>query len=162
MFSLQILHQLHFFWLRKFSPTSNLLYYLSKFYVFPILQNIFQHTNFLYAFPAENVVLNFLQLQILYLHVFSNLTCQWPCHCLTDQVFFFNQVFNPVHQLPYHGLIDRVFSFFFFFFFNKHIFNPKRQWPYHGLTNRLFFSKTFYTWISVTITRSHRRVFKVR
>ncbi len=32
----------------------------------------------------------------------------------------------------------------------------KPQWPYHGLSDRVFFSKTFYTWTSMTIPRSHR------
>ncbi len=40
------------------------------------------------------------------------LTHQWPYHCLTDRVIFFNQVFDPVHQWPSHSLTDRVFSFF--------------------------------------------------
>ncbi len=60
------------------------------------------------------------------------LTYQQSYHCLTDRVFFFNQVFDPVCQWPYHGLTDQVFHFFF-----KHIFDPKCQWPHHGLTDRV-------------------------
>ncbi len=61
----------------------------------------------------------------------QSLTRQWQSVWQTES-FFFNQVFDPVYQWPYHGLIDRGFSFFFFF---KDIFNPKHQWPYHGLTD---------------------------
>ncbi len=58
----------------------------------------------------------------------GKLTCQWPYRCLTDWVIFFHQVFDPIHQWPYHGLTNRGFFFFF-----KHIFDPECQWPYHGL-----------------------------
>ncbi len=32
----------------------------------------------------------------------------------------------------------------------------KPQWSHHGLSDRVSFSKTFYTWTSMTIPRSHR------
>ncbi len=43
----------------------------------------------------------------------ENLTHQWPYHCLTDRVIFFNQVFDPVCQWPYQGLTDRILFIFF-------------------------------------------------
>ncbi len=63
---------------------------------------------------------------------------------LSDRLghFFFNLVFDPVRQWPYHGLTDQVFFIFFF----KHIFNPKHHWPYHSLIDQLKQPRSVRPW----------------
>ncbi len=60
------------------------------------------------------------------------LTRQRPYCCLTDQVIFFYQVFDPVHQWPHHSLTDRGF-----FIFLESV--STSQWPYHGLSDWGYF-----------------------